>query len=364
MTTKKPLSRSEYLAIVVGLGIILAVLLMALLPYGRLQMTYDSQDLVDASKSLHTYLHDKNKDGHSYLVRAPLHPFLLSFFQNKMIAMWWINLVSLVSSLFLVFRISREVDLSVSLAVGVTIITVLFYPWLMNFQFFWTESIFILLILLLAYSLLKDRHILPVTMICLLLFLTRKPGVFFFAATAVFYLTQRRWKQAVTIFITGLVIFTGWQVLEFTYGSTGYFGEMIETLDQYNRVFYLEAMTSWFLPMRIPLTFRTLIILFISIAVFYSFRQKLYAGLRQKQNVVLLSVAGVYSFILITFSGASGYEDAERYLNVVYPLWLIMAFSVVSQIVPSATKIQRILFVSITALWLMYTFLRSVHHLA
>jgi hypothetical protein len=364
MTTRKPLSKNEYLVIVAGFTIVLVVLLTAFLPYGRLRMTYDSRDLLDASQSVQTYVTGKNSEGHSYLVRAPLHPFLLSFFKNKMLAMWWINVLSLLASFFLIFMICRLKRLSNNLTTTVIVITVLFFPWLMNFQFFWTEPVFILLILCLSYSLLKEHPVPFVILICLLLFLTRKSGFFFFTASAVVYLTDRKWRKAITLFISGMLIFVCWQWFEFANRSTGYFGEMLGALDEYSRIFYLDAITSWFLPIVVPLLFRTILVLLVFITGFYYFRKELFLQFQQRQNVVLLSVAGVYTVIFITFTGASGYEDAERYLNVVYPLWMMMAVSIISQIVPSGTKNLRIFMVVAISLWLSYTLLRTVHHLA
>lgn len=340
-----------------------AVIIHAFSPIGILRMTYDSYDLIAASASFDTYLSGKNADGHSYLVRAPLHPFILSFVEDKVAVMWWLNLVALFASLFLLFKICRLNNFSVGNTLLALSATLLFFPWLMNFQFFWTESVFIALILLLCYSQMKGWRMSGVIIICLLLFLTRKAGIFFFVAAAGYYLTQKMRMEAMILFVSGVLVFAAWQFLEYSYGSTGYFGIMLGTLDEYYRIHYVEVITSWILPRQIPLFLRSTIVLGMLVLAVYYFRKKIFVVFNRSQNLVLLSIAGIYSVILMSFSGASGYEDAERYLNVVYPLWIVLGISVCTEGLASRSKNQRILIGAIGGLWLLYPFLRTVHHL-
>ncbi|HEY0771782.1 MAG TPA: hypothetical protein VGD31_15765, partial [Sphingobacteriaceae bacterium] len=168
--SKRPFIKPSFF-VVCGLLFLGMVLAVAMLPYGQVRLTYDSHDILRASENLHTYLRGRNPDGHSYLVRAPLHPFLLSFFRDKLLAFWWINILSLAGSLFLVFKICRNAALSVASSVGVMIVTGAFVPWLLNFQFAWTEPLFIMLILLLCYALQNNGSPGWVLVICVSLFM-------------------------------------------------------------------------------------------------------------------------------------------------------------------------------------------------
>jgi hypothetical protein len=363
MRLTRPLSTTKIIAFALGATVAATILILSFSPYGSLRATYDSQDLIEASSSFQTYLTGKNEDGHSYLVRAPLHPFILSFFQDKMLVMWWLNVLSLLASLVLIYQVCRLKKFSTTISLAVVAVLISFYPWLMNFQFFWTEAVFILLILSLAYSRLRAFPSIIIVFICLTLFFTRKSGIFFFPACALSYFVEKDWRNALLLFVSGIFVFAGWQWIEFSYGSSGYFGLMLETLDEYSRSYYVDAVTSWFLPMQIPLLFRTIIVTLSLIAVMVYFRHHLFPHFRQQQNLILLSIACVYTFILVSFSGASGYEDAERYLNVVSPLWLILVISFLSSVVGSLSKQERIAVITTGSLWLVYTFLRTMHHL-
>lgn len=171
-------------------------------------------------------------------------------------------------------------------------------------------------------------------MICVLLFLTCKPGIFFFTASAVFYLTEKKWANAVILFMSGVMVFICWQWLEFSYGSTGYFGVMQGTLDEYQRIFYLDAITF----MVRANVYSTIVsdhsCFAVFITAFFYFGKQLFSQFAQRQNVVLFSLAGVYSVYFYYILWCQRYKDAERFLNVVYPLWIMMAVSVGAQIVP------------------------------
>src|SRR5688572_3790984 len=85
------------------------ILLFAMIfyQYGSLRLTYDSHDFIAASENLNTYLSGRNHDGVPYLHRQPLLPAFLFFFDDKILAAWWLNVLSYGISLFLCFRIGR-----------------------------------------------------------------------------------------------------------------------------------------------------------------------------------------------------------------------------------------------------------------
>ncbi len=344
---------------IIFLAVVIAV---AFYPYGQLGLTYDSYDLMAASKNLDTYLNGTNPYGYSYLVRAPLHPFVLSFFSDKTLAMWWINLTCVLTSLFLIYSVARLCNLSQSASLGAMTVTGIFVPWLVNFEFLWTEPVFIVLVLLLSVAFLKKGNVLTVTVLCIALFLTRKAGIFFFVAAAALYLFERKRIAAITVLISGTVVFLIWEWIEFTYHSTGYLAAWLPQLQVYERIHYLDAATSWFLPLRMSLPLRVVVMLLIVTIVFLNFRSQIFSSSRERQNVVLLMLAGGYSITLIAVRGTLDYEDGARYLSIVFPFYLILIISVVAKILEQSGKMQRIFILSGTGLWLIYISLRTVHH--
>lgn len=362
MPLPRSVSSSDILQYVV-ITIIIILITIAFLPYGQLRLTYDSYDLMAAGKDLATYLKGRNADGHAYLVRAPLHPFILSFFQNKMIALWWVNLICLITALCLIYIVGLEIGLTKILALINTLAVVLCYPWLMNFRFFWTEPVFIVLILMLCYLLLKQKKVAWILAVCLLLFLTRKPGIFFFPAVATFYYFTGGRKKATIMFASGILFFVAWQWLEYSFDSSGYFGVMLTTLDAYHRIYYFDAVTTWFLPRLIPLALRIVICVVVIAAFAFRFQSALWRWVQVRQHLLLLSLAGVYTVIFVSFSGATGYEDAERYLNVVFPLWALLITALIKTIFQGVSVPVRITIVIILSVWSVYPISRTLHYL-
>lgn len=338
------------------------IIVVAFHPYGVLGLTYDSHDILAASKDLHTYLHGRNQDGHSYLVRAPLHPIFLSFFGNKVVAMWWVNLSSILASLVLVYKIARINNLSANACRLAVLITGIFTPWLINFMYLWTEPVFIVFVLLLCYALLEKWSVTSVIVICVILFLTRKAGLFFFAAAAATYLLEGKRMNAASTVAFGVFVFILWEWLEFTYGSTGYIFAWIPKLQTYSRVYYVEAVTSWFLPLQITLIFRVVAVALLVLSVLVFFSTQLFGALRQRQNVVLLTLASTYVLILVSFRGISEYEDGERYLTVVFPFLLIFSINLLSRIWETSEKPLQFFICLVIGLWLTYISLRLVHY--
>lgn len=338
------------------------VLIMS--PFGQLRMTYDSYDLIAASHDLPTYLTGNNAEGHSYLVRAPLHPFLLSFFEQKMLAMWWINLVSLIGSWWMITWICRMQKFSLLFSVAVASTALIILPFITNFQFFWTEPLFIFLLLLLAFAMMRELPVMLIIALLLLLFLTRKAGIFFFAGVSGIYLIEGKGRSALIMILAALVVFTAWQWLEHSYDSTGRVLLMLDKRDSFSRLPYIEVLTSWFLPSKLPLSLRIVLVLGVSLFAWWRIRDKIFEFFADRQNVVLVCLAGIYTGMLIAFAGTDGYETAERLLSVTLPLWAVAAFTFTLTFVKAnhSLFVRYVIFLSI-ALWFTYTILRTVHHL-
>ena len=341
----------------------LLLIVIAFVPYGKVGLTYDSLDFIAASESLHTYLHKKNPDGFSYLTRAPFLPAYLHFFNDKVMAAWWLNMLCLTGSIFLIFKIARALNLHEFLIYPLVIVTTLTYPWVQNHFFLWGEPPFTFLILALTYCIAENKSLWVILMLCVLLFFVRKAGIFFFVSVGAWYFFSHDHRKWLITFVTAVVLFVSWQVLEHHLDSTSTFLSMIGINDEtLRRTYYVEAITSWFLPMKIPLFLRALLVILMIATTVYLNLAATRNFLAKKKNQLMLVVSFSYMICLIGFSGASGYMDAERYLNVVLPLWMILLASFAFEIHASKGTCSALFLVALTV-WLMYPIGRTISHL-
>lgn len=330
--------------------------------YGELKLTYDSHDFMAAGESWQTYLHGKNADGFSYLTRAPLLPAYLGFFENKVLAAWWLNLICYVTTLLLIIRIGRRLCLSGIFLYGPVILTAMTYPWLLNHFFLWGEPPFVVFILLLTLCMLEDRPVSLVIFLCLVLFLIRKAGIFFFLSATAWYAIQKDYKKSFLVLLFGTITFAGGQFLEHYYDSTSALSNIIPELHLYSRVHYADALSSWVLPRVIPVWIRILLIVVTLTVILLTFRVTWMEFIRKKEHQVLLTIASLYAGTLIAATGCSGYEDAERYLNVVLPLCMVLIFSFSKAILLQGGGRSKF-FLALLVVWSIYPLGRTIYHL-
>ncbi len=340
----------------------LLIIAMAFVPYGKLNLTYDSYDFMAASESVDIYVHGKNPEGFSYLTRSPLLPAYLYFFDNKILGAWWLNMLSLCGSILLIFKIGRALNLQDFLLYPSVIVTTMTYPWLLNHFFLWGDAPFAFLILGLTYCLIENKSFSLIVGMCVLLFLLRKAGIFFFVSASAWYLFNREYKNALRVMAIAFGVFISWQILEHSYQSTGTFLNMLNDRELYERIHYADALTSWVIPKSIPLYLRTLIAVLLMSVIAFIYKSVLPGFLKKRINQLLMTVALSYMICFIGFSGASGYLDAERYLTVVLPLCMLLLFSFAHE-VHATGGIHATIFLVALMMWIIYPVSRTVYHL-
>ena len=329
--------------------------------YGKLKLTYDSYDYLASSQSFETYFKGKNPDGFSFMSHAPFLPAYLHFFNDKILANWWLNLLSYFVSLFLIFNIGRAMDLRGFFLYAPVAVSAVSYPWLQNHFFLWTEPVFSVFLLLLFFCLLRKKPFFLVIVLCILLFLVRKAGIFFFAGTATWFLLKRDYKHFIISGLVMIIIFVGWQLIELHFTNASPSLENVRALVSFSKVHYVDALSAWLLPRFIPLYFRLMLsgILILSTALF--FRKPLTEFYQKEKNQLLITLVAVYLVSFITLFGALEYLDGERYLSILLPVCMLLLFSFCQEI-SSAYYLKRKIFWVCLGAWLLYPLTRTIYH--
>jgi hypothetical protein len=360
----KALDHVNHAYTVYGLIFLLALLLFLQAPYGTLRLTYDSHDYMSASKSPDTYLHGKNPDGFSYLIRAPLFPAYLGFFENKILASWWLNVLSFVTSLFLVYRIGRSMILSTPFLFGAVLASAFSYPWLQNHFFLWTEPFFCVLIFLLVYALVQNKPIRWIVTLCLLLFFFRKAGILVGAGVAGFYLLRKEYRDFLILTSILTVAVVCWEIVMFQFARTSTVLDTVGHLTTLSRSNFADVVTGWWLPRVLPEWIRIVLCLGAIITMTIFFKGQLKAFFRKRHNQVLGTLTGVYLFLvyIILQFGSLQYMDAERFVSVFLPLVVLLCFSFLHEISEVSDKKSMIYWG--VALWMIYPVARTLSHLS
>lgn len=326
-----------------------------------LQLTYDSRSYIKASESAEIYFFEENNIGIPYLHRQPVLPAYLHFFENKLLASWWLNVLCYATSLLLCFKIGCHLDLKRWFLYGALILIAFNYPWLQNHFFLWTEPLFSVFILLLVYCLFTHKHVSVVVAVCIIAFFVRKPGLFLFIGATVCYLLKREYKNCTIVGSVMLFVFIGWEVLGLYLSQVSISANIYNYLSELSRMYFAEAMFSWILPRVVPLYIRILVTLIAVLIIIVGFKNSIRTFLKKDENQILLVIVTVYIACFIIPIGVPDYHEAERYLSVVIPLVLLAFFSFCNEI-HFATAVKRKLFLIVLGLWSLYPLGRTIYH--
>lgn len=342
-------------------ALFLSILVFSHSPYGHLRMTYDSYDYMEGGKSAGTYLAEKNRDGFPYTVHAPLFYFYLGLFQNKMLACWWLNVISFITSLLLIFRIGRTLNLPDSLSYACMITTAMCYPWMQNHFFVWTEPLFSVFIFLLILFLLERKPLTVIINLCILLFLLRKAGVFLGIGTALYYLSTKDFRKFLMLGLILASVVTGWELFIIHKAKVPVSLNTLAHLGGLERIHYADALTSWIVPRFVPLYWRIVIAVTGIVIIVILYKKEVWVLFRERKTHVLFSLFSGYLLCIVLLTGAPEYMEAERLLSVMLPLLVLILFSLLNEVSNSGNE-KRKLFYSVVSLWGLYLCMRSVSH--
>lgn len=326
-----------------------------------LQLTYDSHSYIKASENAEIYFYGKNELGIPYLFRPPVLPVYLYFFDNKVLACWWLNVFSYATSLFLCYKIGYSLNLRGWYLYGSLVLIAFNYPWLQNHFFLWSEPLFSVFILLLAYSLITDKHVGVVVTICIVAFLLRKAGLFLSIGAVACYLMRRDYKSAVLAGFATIFVFIGWEILSFRLSQVSTSAAIYNYMRELSRIHYVDAISSWAFPRVIPLNVRIVLTVSAIVIICLAFKDSVHAFFNKRVNQTILVIVLVYFACFIVPIGVPDYHEGERYLSVMIPLTLIIIFSFWSEI-NFINHLKQKLFLMLMVVWSLYPLGRTVYH--
>ena len=342
-----------------SITIVLCIILFSTHPY--LTLTYDSYDYIAASLSADVYLNGSNPDGFAYLVRPPLMPLFLHLSENKVFVATLLNILAFGASLYICLKLARHI-IPDALTIGLFIISVTFsYSFLQLHFFLWTEPLFAAIMLGVFYCMLTKKPVYQVIVLLVLAFLLRKAAGFVTLAAIAVYLNEGNIRQAVMVALAMVTVFIGWEVFTFIHMCSSASASTWSHHITFSRIPHLDSVTSWILPRVLPIAARILVVVVIAIITVLGARTVLVDFWSQRKNQQLFIFWSAYICSVFVFWGARDFDEADRYLSVALPLFMLTCFSIFSQLIV-ARKYKRLLCL-LPILWLTYPISKCVYHL-
>lgn len=351
----KFLLKHKIISIFIALSLCFVAIVLIYAP--NPQLTYDSQAYMEASQSVDVYFNGKNDGGHTYLFRPPILPIYLHFFEDKILAAKWLNAACFVLSLWLCYFIGHEFKFEPGFRLLFIVSVCVSYPWLQNHFFVWSEPLFGTMLLLLIWMMLRNVSWVWITLMCGLLFFTRKAGLFVCAGVILDYLVRRDYYKLIRISLILGTVFAFWELFTFLYAGENTSQRLLLVHSGLNRWYWLDAITAWIIPRKVAIIVRVVIIgLFLVM-----FRKQLGQVVLPEGLKIVVRVALSYLLIFVVFLGLPGYEDADRYLSVIIPLVMLLTIAVLR-----ALCLRREIkgyWLSFFFLWMTYPVGRTLYHL-
>lgn len=328
-----------------------------------LGLTYDSMDYLAASESADTYFSGRNPDHITYLHRPPLLPAYLYLFSDKATACWWLNLLSYATSLWLCLKIGKSLRATGFFLYAPMVVVAISLQWLQNHFFLWTEPLFTTLTLLLAYSLIEDKKLVSVIVICMAAFLLRKSGLFLGAGACVGYVVKKNMRSSAILVAVMLLSFGLWEYVIYYFSGVSTSLNILTGLSPLSRWPYADVLASWWLPKVIPLIYRLILIILFILALILLQPPWVKSYLKNPKVQLLWILSLTYVLCYIVFFGAPDYHEAERYLSVTLPLVMIVFFTFFNELINrmSSERKRKIITAGI-AVWCLYPLARTVRY--
>lgn len=292
--------------------------------WGGLLQTGDSCHYIAAAKSFKQSF----TLGADYKYFPPLFPLVLSVFGSYWI---WIHvLLSIAVSLLIIEQTSVIKNGVIRFVCQASIISGVHL--LMIGVFLWSELLFLLLLLLFVRSL--EKNFVAAVILGFFLCLQRNAGIFFIAGAALWYWDLRK---SIILFVIGSSGVVAWNVYAGIAGEYDYFASFFHNTS----VIATELMR---VIAPVPAVILPVVIGFL----IYFLRKDL-----------LLVLMACYVAGLVVIFRFEAY-DADRYIAVIVPFFLISAFRAFEIVVEKQTSgVQKMLMIVVVC-WLLYPFSRTV----
>jgi len=194
-----------------------AVFIIILIPYGP-GVTFDSISFFQVGENFWSDFNYEHlgADGNNVFAahRFPLYPLILGVFSRLPFGIIVLQILLFAAFSFLFFRFFER--LKISLFFGFVILS---FPIIVSFYAVWTESLFMVLSLSIFlkiwdYQFAESKKTMRIILLLIfLLCLTRLVGLALAGSVFLFFLVQKKWKNAFYSILAGLVPFICWTLL-------------------------------------------------------------------------------------------------------------------------------------------------------
>lgn len=348
----------------------------------QINLTYDSKEYINAAQSLKSSGELLTRDGQSFSNWAPLFPLILSTFGGDLGIYKYFNLLIFLllelGMILLILNLIQDKLLQIICSIWLAFST----PILMQFNFLWSEPLFItflifkILFFLKFQKTTKKGYYFAMIALGMLLCLQRYAGLFIVPAFALMLISSKKINRHSIlrgllygmVSVLPLLIWIGLNYQQkgdgFSVFASNLFVRFIPNLF---RSYYQDIFFSWFLPNKLVFQlglYYSFVFLILLIIVWW--KTKFWFT---KDQMLLITISLVYYLFLILIDYSylndkvkdfSYLSDFGRYLAVLYVPVLLLLFSIMDKktvLVPVFHK--RILFI-LLFIWSLYPIGRTI----
>tara|TARA_Y100001972_G_C7660003_1_gene332755 strand:+ start:1555 stop:2808 length:1254 start_codon:yes stop_codon:yes gene_type:complete len=348
----------------------------------QINLTYDSREYLQAAESFQSEGKLLTTSGESFTNWAPLFPLILSTFGGDLEVYRYFNLLCYLSLCWGMMLLIRHFIQNKRMQIMCAIWLALATPILMQFNFLWSEPLFITFlvfkILLLLQFQMTSRliYLYGLAALGILICLQRYAGLFLIPAfaLALFDFNKPNRTSLLRGLFYGLISVLPtiiWIGLHYQQKGTGFsaFASnlFVSFLPNLFRSYYQDIFFSWFLPNQLVFQlgqYYLLALLILLIIVWIRTKIRLTKG----QFFLLIISITYYLFLLLIdytvvndkVKDFSFLSDMERYLAVIYVPILLLLFSLIDQNIGQLEGFYiRVLF-AVLIIWSLYPITRAI----
>ena len=348
----------------------------------QINLTYDSREYLHAAESFQSEGILLTTSGESFTNWAPLFPLILSTFGGDLEVYRYFNLLCYLFLCWGMLLLIRHFVENKRLQILCVIWLAFSTPILMQFNFLWSEPLFITLLVFKILLFLRFQmtsrpiYLYGLAALGVLLCLQRYAGLFLIPAFALALFDFKKPNR--TSLLRGL--FYGlisvlptliWIGLHYQQKGTGFsaFATNLFTSFFPNlfRSYYQDIFFSWFIPSKLVFQlgqFYLLAVLIILVVVWTKTNLRLTRG---QFFLLTISITYYLFLLLIDYSPVndkvkdfSYLSDLERYLAVLYIPILSLLFSVIDQKIDQVRAFQRQVLFAVLIIWSLYPITRTI----
>ena len=354
--------------------IIIAIGLQLYSTHCKPGITYDSRQYLSTAHSFAQSRQLLNEKGIPHLAHTPLYAIILSGLgPNRMQLSKYLHTVCLIITLWCFIYLANQVLQSVYFQWLFAILLATATPLQLIHHFVWSEPVFLAflaILLVLCYWWLSHPTsplfwgmILAGFFLCL----QRNPGIFVILGMALglwWFTKTKRWRIAVFVMLS-ISGWLAWTAYTFQTNQSdiqpAFHNLLREITTRHNLDHHLNVLSSWWMPLTIPLIVRGPGWLALMIALVGS---GMYRRIRLSQFTKILSIICFVYIICLQFTERVDYHETTRYLTVIFPLAMLVIFSVIELVFRHLSVNIAQTFKWLLLFWMFYPMSRTWKNVA